>query len=78
MSQLQGAVMPNSINQHQKNFLTLKQWLEKYPAIPEGGIRHLIFTNKDNFNGLVVKKLGRKILLDEHAFLSYIDEHAKV
>ncbi len=61
-----------------KNFLSLKQWLEKYPVIPEGGIRHLIFTNKDNFNGRVVKKLGRKILLDEQAFLSYIDEHSKI
>ena len=62
---------------HPKSFLTLKQWLEKYKAIPEGGIRHLIFTNKDNFNSRVVKKLGRKILLDEQAFLSYIDEHSK-
>ncbi len=70
--------MTLSSNQRLKSFLTLKQWLEKYPAIPEGGIRHLIFTNKDNFNERVVKKLGRKILLDEHAFLSYIDEHTKV
>ena len=62
---------------HTKNFLTLRQWLEKYKAIPEGGVRHLIFTNKDNFNSRVVKKLGRKILLDEQAFLSYIDEHSK-
>lgn len=68
--------MSTSLN-HQKSFLTLKQWMEKYKAIPEGGIRHLIFTNKDNFNGRVVKKLGRKILLDEHAFLSYIDDHSK-
>ncbi len=65
------------LNQHPKNFLTLRQWLNKYSAIPEGGIRHLIFTNKDNFNSRVVKKLGRKILLDEQAFLSYIDEHSK-
>ncbi|PIS00450.1 MAG: hypothetical protein COT84_07580 [Chlamydiae bacterium CG10_big_fil_rev_8_21_14_0_10_35_9] len=64
-------------NQSHKNFLTLKQWLEKYQAIPEGGIRHLIFTNKHNFNQRVVKKLGRKILLDEQAFLNYIDEQSK-
>jgi hypothetical protein len=64
-------------HQMPKSFLTLRQWLEKYRAIPEGGVRHLIFTNKDNFNGRVVKKLGRKILLDEQAFLSYIDEHSK-
>lgn len=66
-----------TVNKTQKNFLTLKQWLAKYQAIPLGGIRHLIFTNKNNFNQRVVKKLGRKILLDEDAFLAYIDEHAK-
>lgn len=67
------------IENHQspKNFVTIKQWLQKYPAIPEGGIRHLIFTNKDNFNTRVVKKIGRKILLDEQAFLNYINEHPK-
>ncbi len=65
-------------HQYQKNFLTIKQWLEKYRTIPEGGIRHLIFTNKDNFNARVVKKLGRKVLLDEQAFLSYIDDHSKI
>ena len=69
--------MTTSINQYQKNFLSLKQWLEKYKAIPEGGVRHLIFTNKDDFNKRVVKKLGRKILLDEQAFLAYIDQHIK-
>jgi hypothetical protein len=61
----------------QKSFLTMKQWLEKYQSIPKGGIRHLIFTNKDNFNSRVVKKLGRKILLDEEAFLDFINEHSK-
>ena len=61
----------------EKIFLTIKQWLSKYEAIPEGGIRHLIFTNRDNFNERVVKKLGRKILLDEHAFLAFINEHTK-
>ncbi len=55
----------------------MNQWLEKYQSIPKGGIRHLIFTNRDNFNGKVVKKIGRKILLDEEAFLDFINEHSK-
>jgi len=60
-----------------RSFLTMNQWLEKYKAIPKGGIRHLIFVNKDNFNSRVVKKIGRKILLDEEAFLEFINEHPK-
>lgn len=58
-----------------KSFLTIKQWLEKYEMIPEGGLRHLIFQNIDDFNIKVVKKVGRKILLDEEAFMKYIDDH---
>ena len=57
-------------------YLTIKQWVQNYQAIPEGGIRHLIFTNKD-FCSRVVKKVGRKILLDEQAFLSFINEQVK-
>ncbi len=60
-----------------KNFLTIKQWLKKYEAIPEGGIRHIIFIDKDNFNAKVVKKVGRKILLDEEEFLNWIDSHSR-
>lgn len=61
----------------QKNFVTLDQLLEKHKGIPKGGVRHLVFTNKDNFNSKVVKKIGRKILFDELAFLNFIDEHSK-
>lgn len=57
-------------------FLTIRQWVETYQGIPEGGIRHLIFTNKD-FCSRVVKKVGRKILLDEQAFLAFINDQVK-
>lgn len=59
-----------------RQFLTIKQLLERHQAIPEGGIRHLIFTNKD-FCRLAVKKVGRKILIDEQAFLAFINDSRK-
>jgi len=57
-------------------YLTVKQCVEKYPFIPMGGIRHMIFKNVD-FRDRVVKKVGKKILLDEQAFLEFIKESKK-
>ena len=64
-------------NNSRAHFLTVKQLSEKYAFIPAGGIRHLIFTNKNDFNKRVVRKLGRKILINENEFLNFIDEQAK-
>ncbi|MDP1607812.1 MAG: hypothetical protein Q8L98_00680 [Chlamydiales bacterium] len=54
-------------------YLTIKQWVAAYGFIPEGGIRHLIFSN-DAFDKKVVKRIGSKILLDVHAFYEFIEE----
>lgn len=44
-------------------YMTVKQWVARFGYIPEGGLRHLIFSN-DDFNRRVVRRLGRKVLLD--------------
>jgi hypothetical protein len=54
-------------------FMTIKQWVEAFGYIPEGGLRHLIFQNKD-FENRVVRRLGRKILLDVAALEEFIAE----
>jgi len=53
-------------------FLAVKQ-LAALGIIPEGGIRHLIFSNPD-FNKMVVRRVGRKILLDLEGFYKFIDQ----
>lgn len=53
--------------------MTVKQWVSVYGCIPEGGIRYLIFKNKD-FEKKVVKRLGRKVLLDVQALETWIAE----
>lgn len=40
---------------------------------PLGGLRHLIFTDPKGFNR-VVRRIGRKVLLDVNAFHEWIDE----
>lgn len=58
-------------------FLTVRQLSEKYPAFPQGGVRHLIFhENTNGFNSVTVR-IGRKVLLDEDAFLVWIGNQNK-
>ena len=54
-------------------FMTVKQWAETFGYIPEGGLRHLIFHNKD-FEKRVVKRLGRKVILDVAALEAFVAE----
>lgn len=54
-------------------YMTIKQWVSTFGYIPEGGLRHLIFTNKD-FEHRVVKRIGRKIILDIQALEDWINE----
>lgn len=55
-------------------FLTVKQFSEKY-AWPMGGLRHLIFYENENGFHAVVRRIGRKILLNEEAFLLWVEDH---
>lgn len=52
-------------------YLTVPQTAAAYKFIPEGGLRHLIFTNED-FNKRVCKRLGKKVLIDVLAFEQYL------
>jgi len=45
-------------------------------CIPESGIRHLIFSNEE-FNNKVVRRIGRKVLLDREALRAFIQEEGQ-
>lgn len=54
-------------------YLTVRQWTEQHPYPPLGGLRHLIFHAKANGFDQVVRRIGRRILLDEAAFFQFVD-----
>lgn len=56
-----------------RSYLTVPQLSEKYPAFKVSSIRWALF-NKDQ-NGLkaAVRKVGRKVLIDEEAFVAWIE-----
>lgn len=65
--------MSNQLTPFQCRFMSIKQWVTNFGYIPEGGIRHLIFSNP-SFNQKVVKRIGKKVLLDVIALESWILE----
>jgi len=55
-----------------KNFLTVRQLAEKHPANSQSSIRWLLFTQPPGFKNCV-RRLGRKILIEESAYLEWLD-----
>lgn len=53
--------------------LTVRQFSEKHKAFPEGGLRHQIFNAKDNGFNNCIRRMGRKVLIDEAAFFEWLD-----
>lgn len=62
----------NETHKHFSSLLTVKQFAEKH-LWPIGGVRHLLFQRPEGFERCV-KRVGRKILLDETAFFAWVEE----
>jgi len=60
------------------SFSTVKQTSEKHPAFTEGSIRWMIFNSKFNGASVWIRKVGRKILIDDAAFVNWINAHREV
>ena len=61
-------------------YLTINQFIEKQPAFTNGGLRALIFNEYSNGlakSGAIVR-IGRKILIDEAKFFTWIELQNKV
>ena len=59
--------------------LTVKQFTQKHPAFPIGGLRHRIFYAKQNgleAAGVLVRN-GRRILLNEERFFDWLMRGSK-
>lgn len=56
-------------------FFTVRQWAEQKPWPPIGGLRHLIFYAKCNGFDAVIRRVGRRILISEAAFESWIEKN---
>ena len=53
--------------------IPVTQWNEHHPWPPVGGLRHLIFNAEKNGFAAVIRRCGRRVLVDEAAFFDWID-----
>ena len=61
-------------------YLTVRQFAEKHPAFPEGGIRHRIFHEHSNGlakSGAIIRN-GRKLLIREDRFFAWLEATGEV
>lgn len=48
------------------------EWANCHPWPPLGGLRHLIFHGASNGFDRVVRRVGRRVLIDEAAFFAWV------
>ena len=61
-------------NETVSRVIPLTEWPKFHPWPPLGGLRHLVFhANRNGFNK-VVKRAGRRVLIDEAAFFEWLEE----
>lgn len=59
---------------NQPRYLTVNEWCKTYSWPPVGGIRHLIFNAESNGFKKVIRRCGRRILINEQAFFQWLEE----
>jgi hypothetical protein len=64
------------IDDTNKNYrlIPVTNWNRYHDWPPIGGLRHLIFHSKKNGFDKVIKRIGRRCLIDERKFFEYIEE----
>jgi hypothetical protein len=67
------AVQPAKPTRQQK-LIPVTEWPLFYTWPPIGGLRDLIFKNKDGFRDKVVVRCGRRVLIDVEKFHQWLDE----
>jgi hypothetical protein len=57
------------------NLFTIRQFSERHPAFPEGALRWHVFRASTNGLGKLgaIKRIGRRVYLDETAFFTWIN-----
>ena len=56
--------------------IPVPEWNEHHSWPPVGGLRHLIFHAKEKGFDKVVRRVGRRVLIDEAAFFQWVKDGA--
>lgn len=53
--------------------IPLTDWNKYHPWPPTGGLRHLVFHSDKNGFKEVIRRAGRRVLIDEVAFFEWVE-----
>lgn len=56
--------------------IPLVDWPKYHPWPPLGGLRHMAFHGKITGFSKVLKKVGRRVLIDEKKFFEFVEEQS--
>lgn len=57
---------------HSPRFIPVTDWNRHHSWPPIGGLRHLIFHENENGFHKCVRRVGRRVLIDERAFFDWV------
>ncbi len=74
---LQRLVQPPApaVNAAPTRLIPLTNWNQHHAWPPIGGLRHLVFFENTNGFHKVVRRVGRRVLIDEAAFFAWVDSN---
>lgn len=64
------------MDKQQSRLIPAHRWNDFHPWPPKGGLKYLIFHEKTNGFDKVVKRCGRRVLIDEAKFFQWIESNA--
>lgn len=56
-----------------KRQIPLTKWPEYHPHPPIGGLRHLVFHASANGFDKVIRRIGKRVLIDEAAYFEWVE-----
>ena len=60
-----------------QRYIPVTQWAKDHEWPPIGGLRHLIFNASKNGFDKVIRRVGRRVLIDEQAFYIWVDRQVE-
>ena len=60
--------------ENKTRLIPVPRWNDHHPWPPQGGLRHLIFHKESNGFGACVRRVGRRLLIDEAAFFEWVEQ----
>lgn len=60
-----------------RRLIPVPKWNQHHEWPPQGGLRHLIFYASTNGFDRVIRRVGRRVLIDEDAFFQWIASNGR-